>query len=264
MKNILGSLIEELSQFENDDVIRWACPVPFFGDLPNARIATVGINPSNREFADSSGKELRVEDRRLATLNSLGLFSWDQASEAEVTAVSSACRQYFDHNPYAQWFNVLDRLLGCAGYSYYGGEACHLDLVAYATRTKWGLLSAATRERMLADGRASLASLLRDSRLETLVLNGRSVVREFEQMARTEFSRVKVDGWELPRATGRAVDGYRYEQKISSIDDFDLGREISVIGYNHNLQSSFGVTKVVMEGIGRELGEGIRGFATCS
>lgn len=238
--------------------------MPFFGDLQNARIATVGINPSNREFANSRGEELGAEDRRLATLNSLGLSSWDQASESEVNAVSAACCGYFDRNPYAQWFNVLDRLLRCAGYSYYGGDACHLDLVAYATHTKWGLLSAATRERMLADGRASLARLLSDSRIETLVLNGRSVVKEFEQMARTEFSRVKVDGWELPRASGRAVDGYMYQQKISSIEDFDLGREIYVIGYNHNLQSSFGVTKAVMGGIGRELGEGIRGFATYS
>ena len=38
-----------------------------------ARIASVGLNPSDQEFCDRAGKPLRDDERRLATLDSLGL-----------------------------------------------------------------------------------------------------------------------------------------------------------------------------------------------
>src|ERR1019366_5282464 len=48
------------------EVISWGCPVPFFGHLESAQLATVGINPSNREFVGTDGSELAGGDRRLA------------------------------------------------------------------------------------------------------------------------------------------------------------------------------------------------------
>ena len=36
-------------------VIEWACPVPFFGRAERARIASVGLNPSDKEFCDKQG-----------------------------------------------------------------------------------------------------------------------------------------------------------------------------------------------------------------
>ena len=72
-------------------VIEWASPVPFFGQAERARIASVGLNPSGREFCDSSGRTLRGRDRRLATLDSLGLRDWSDAGPAECSAVAEAC-----------------------------------------------------------------------------------------------------------------------------------------------------------------------------
>ena len=37
-------------------VVEWACPVPFFGRAEFAEIASVGLNPSGREFRDRSGR----------------------------------------------------------------------------------------------------------------------------------------------------------------------------------------------------------------
>jgi hypothetical protein len=52
-------------------VIEWGCPVPCFGNISRARVATVGLNPSNREFVDETGHELAGEFRRFHTLASL-------------------------------------------------------------------------------------------------------------------------------------------------------------------------------------------------
>jgi len=57
--------------FDGTSVIRWGAPVPSFGDLSSSLVATVGLNPSNREFVDVAGHELRDTYRRFHTLGSL-------------------------------------------------------------------------------------------------------------------------------------------------------------------------------------------------
>ena len=47
-------------------------PVVAFGDVRKAAVATLGWNPSKREFLDSRGNELVRTERRLETLASLG------------------------------------------------------------------------------------------------------------------------------------------------------------------------------------------------
>ena len=66
MNATLSALIKRQGQrglFEAA-VIPWSCPVLSFGDVSNAKVATLGLNPSNREFVDRSeerrvGKECR-------------------------------------------------------------------------------------------------------------------------------------------------------------------------------------------------------------
>lgn len=47
-------------------------PILFFGDLASARIATVGLNPSDQEYTDGNGELLTRSRQRFATLASLG------------------------------------------------------------------------------------------------------------------------------------------------------------------------------------------------
>ena len=135
----------------NTDVIPWACPVPFFGDISRARIATVGINPSNLEFVDDQGQELQGILRRFHNLNSLNLKSWGEASEKQLISVANDCRNYFNHNPYDRWFKKLDYIISGTSYSYYfpSGEACHIDLVPFATKHKWSSLSSSEQNFLL-------------------------------------------------------------------------------------------------------------------
>jgi hypothetical protein len=109
----MTAFIRELDsgRLADRNVLEWGCPVPFFGDVSRARIATVGINPSNREFVDDSGYELRGEAQRLPTLGSLGADSWAQVDAEGVRAIVGACRDYFRRNPYDRWFGVLERVL---------------------------------------------------------------------------------------------------------------------------------------------------------
>ncbi len=233
-------------------LLEWACPVPYFGRLDQATAATVGINPSSREFVDGEGCELQGAERRLPTLRSLGLRDWSEADSGHLQAILASCDGYFDQRPYDRWFRVLDGLLAPLGATYYGRSpsACHVDLVPYATAEKWGVLSLEQRRRLLAAGRSAAGMFVRDSAIEVLVLNGQSVVREFETVSGARLRSEVVPGWSLPRSGPRHVPGVAYWGSADRIGEVDLGRRVRVVGYNHNLQSSFGVTAGVQRRIG--------------
>lgn len=257
MYSTLVRLIDQTTKLTPSGcVLEWASPVPFFGDVDRARVATVGINPSNREFVDAAGLELRGAGRRLSTLASLELPRWSQASGKNLSEIRRSCIRYFQTNPYRRWFDVLDRTLRAGQFSYYDGSACHLDLVALATRDKWAAIDSRTRQRLVDDGRPVLAQIIRDSSLTTLILNGRSVVTEFESFASVRLAAEPISSWTLPRKNG-GVNGYLFTGTISALGGIDLGREVSVYGYNHNLQSSFGVTSKVIDHIGIRLGDSV-------
>ena len=116
-------------------IIPWASPIPVFGDPAHARVATLGINPSSREFVDAVGRELDGTLRRFHTLRSLGLRRWEDAERSHLQAIRQYCLDYFFRSPYDAWFKKLDYIVSGAGATYYGiaSSACHLDLVPYAT-----------------------------------------------------------------------------------------------------------------------------------
>lgn len=227
-----------------DHVIGWSCPVPFFGHLESARLATVGINPSNREFVGLDGEELGSGEQRLPTLRSLGLDSWGDADFTALRGILAACRGYFERNPYDRWFGALQRIIDGTGHSFYQptSDACHLDIVPWATATKWGALLPATRKRLVQRAAAALEAMIAGSPLMMLVLNGQEVVRQFEALTGKQFTVALQPGWDLPRRNGRPVLGLSYTMTMNQLAGMPLQRQIVVIGYNHNLQSSFGVT----------------------
>ena len=117
MYSPMATAVDRLDSCFADDpsILDWSCPVPFFGDISSARIATVGINPSNREFVDASGHALDFVEQRLPTLGSLGVACWGDVDATHVRAIVLACRGYFERNPYDRWFGVLERVLRLAG-----------------------------------------------------------------------------------------------------------------------------------------------------
>lgn len=238
------------------DVIEWGCPVPAFGDPAVARVATLGLNPSNREFVDDSGAELAGDARRFHTLASLGLSAWDDADADHLKLILASCCEYFAANPYDRWFRRLDAVISATGASFYdpSSPACHLDLIPYATARKWTALTARQRLRLLELAGDTLGLLLRDSAVRVLILNGQSVVSHFQEATRIGLNRTEMAGWALPRQSGADVPGYAYHGRVSAVSGYTLPSELLVLGFNHNLQSSYGVTSRVVEAIRRWVG----------
>ena len=251
LHDLIGRLDGDLCN--STKVIPWSSPVPSFGDVSKSVIATLGVNPSNREFVDESGRELDGPSRRHHTLTSLGLRKWSDVDAKHVTLIAEACRQYFSRNPYNVWFRALDHVMSGAGVSYYGGlrRACHLDLIPFATKCKWTDLTIRQQASLLAVGGDTLAVLLRDSSIRVLILNGRTVVGHLQKVANVEFQRTEMRQWMLPRRSGLGVIGFAFRGTLTQLSGVDLERSIVVLGYNHNLQSSFGVTTSVKRAIAK-------------
>lgn len=253
MHPALTTLIDRLDGpvVAGTDVIRWGCPVPSFGDLSRARVATVGLNPSNREFVDGSGKELQGPHRRFHTLASLGLTSWSDTDARHLRLIIESCCAYFLGNPYDTWFKRMDQVVSGADASFYDAEspACHLDLIPYATERKWTDLTTRQRSALLAASADTLGLLLRDSPVRILILNGRSVVEQFQEIADVHLEQEQMPSWSLSRQSHRDVLGVGYKGLVDTICGIKLAHEITVLGYNHNIQSSFGVTSKVIRAI---------------
>jgi hypothetical protein len=248
-------LIRRLASITADatGVIPWSSPVPSFGDPSRAIVATLGLNPSNREFVDGGGAELAGEERRFHTLSSLGLKRWSDAEAAHVQQIAEYCWTYFSRNPYDTWFRQLDAIIAGTRHSYYeeAAHACHLDLVPYATSSKWTGLSRAQRLALLRVAGDTLALLLRDSPIRVLVLNGASVVQNFSDLANVALAERRMMGWSLRRVGSPDVSGIAYAGTIDEVLGVKLGRRVTILGFNHNLQSSFGVTREVRASIAR-------------
>ena len=253
MKRVVSELVRRLNAeaVEETKVIPWSCPVPSFGDAARSTVATIGINPSNREFVDDGNRELAGRARRFHTLGSLGLKSWAEAEDPHYDEIASSCQRYFETNPYDRWFKELDFLISGTNFSYYSPlfSACHLDVVPFATSCKWGELTPEHRSRLFAISGDTLGRLVHDSPLQVLILNGSSVVAQFQSVSGTALSSVRQIGWELPRLKGRGVAGYAFHGTISTLAGVKLNRTVTVLGFNHNIQSSFGVTRGVKEAI---------------
>jgi len=239
------------SQVSHLDIINWAAPVTSFGNPQTAKIATLGLNPSDREFTDSNGKELIGTKRRFHTLNSLGLEKWGDLSVDQAKLIAGQCRNYFSGNPYDGWFKKLDFLISGTSLSYYfpSQEACHLDLVPFATSTKWAKLSREQRKELLSEHGDILAKLINSSVIKIIILNGTTVINNFKLISDADYTVTSQPTWNLSRADGKDISGFSYECFITRIGDMQLKEKIAILGFNHNIQSSFGITSYVQSQI---------------
>ena len=251
--SVLAKLMDRLDSNAaiGTDIIPWSCPVPTFGDSTNPQVATLGINPSYREFVDPSGEELQGEFRRFHTLESLGLKAWAEADARHLELIMDTYRSYFSCNPYNAWFKKLDAAISGANVSYYDSPstACHLDLIPFATIRKWTELSAQQRASLVALSGDALGMILRDSQVRILILNGSSVVKSFQSVAGVSLRAEEIPAWSLGRRSMANVKGVAYMGVAATVSGIGLDRQLKVLGFNHNLQSSFGVTAEVIAAI---------------
>jgi hypothetical protein len=258
LKNVIKEALAltSASHLADCKVIPWASPIVFFGNLKNARLATVGINPSNREFVDVAGCELIGPERRFPTLSSCGLESWSRATDDVVDAIFEHCTNYFSHRPYELWFNKLEAVISQTGHSYYSSmrQACHLDIVPFATCDKWAALTQKQRAALIRESNGLLISALASSEIDLLVLNGKAVVDCFSQAFNLTLEQHEASELNLNRRASRDVTGTIYRGSLTVQQELGTRRIVRVVGFNHNIQSSFGVTREVLKNLSHLIG----------
>jgi hypothetical protein len=211
---------------EECSIIPASTPVVSFGNAHTARVATLGLNPSKREFMNADGVWLKGVARRLATLDSLGINSLETADDKDVEKIVADCYGYFHRNPYMSWFGPLEKILNQAtDTSYMDGSACHLDLVQWATDPVWQKLGKDTRLQLLHYDREFLLKQLLQEHIGVVLLNGRSVINQVGDMGVLFAQKFDIP---LHKTTTEVVIG-------SSMNTL-------FVGWSANLQSSFGVS----------------------
>ena len=136
-------------------IVKDSTPVVSFGNPMRARIATIGLNPSYKDFLNKDRSPLPESQRCLATLPSLGIQRYDEINDQIAVKIIDKCAKYFDKPSYKEWFRPLDEILrNGASASYYSKEAClhtacHLDLSPWATSDTWKNLSDPVRLRLM-------------------------------------------------------------------------------------------------------------------
>jgi hypothetical protein len=231
-------------------ILHWGCPILHFGNLRRAKIATLGLNPSDKEFLNKYNNELDSINRRFHTLNSLNLDSWDQANTSHIKELIDSCDNYFNHNPYDRWFKKLDFLISGTSKSYYfpSNDVCHLDLFPFATKIKWGALHRSVKNKLIEENADLLIELINRSEIQYLILNGISVVKGFQKAFGIDLNRSRHEAIDLIRTNGDVVKGYFYEFS-GYLNTNSINREIQILGYNHNIQSSFGINSKVINAL---------------
>lgn len=256
-ENTIGSIILKSVEAYSDpifiesSVIKWASPIISFGNLEKAKVATVGLNPSDMEFVDRNKEELKSDSRRFHTLSSLNIEKWDDLDDHQTMKILEMNKRYFSNNPYNLWFKKLNYLLEDSDLSYYFplNNACHIDIVPYATSKKWVELKSEEKQYLINKSKEILDNILKVSNISFLVLNGRSVIENFQKVFDINFEVNHQSSWDLKQNGGRIVKGYSFIGNISNVGNVELPRIIKVVGYNHNIQSSFGITKYVLDEI---------------
>ena len=163
-------------------IVSGSTPVVSFGNPHTAKVATLGINPSHREFKSDSGILLENENKRFTDRDLLGVSNHDPLSHEQGVQVIDSCYNYFSAsgNPYKNWFGRMDKYaVKPAGASYFDGTACHIDLVQWATDSVWSKIDEKSKSRLLDADVEFLRFQLNAYKFPLLLLNGISVINQF-------------------------------------------------------------------------------------
>ena len=221
-------LIQSTSYLPGVGIAKGTTPVISFGDYTTAKIATIGINPSIREFKPSKGVLFDKSKKRLTDHDTLGIsMEYKQYSDAEATKIWEGCKSYFQNkNAYWTWFKHLEELIQHTGASY-KSDATHLDITPWTTEPVWSKLDAGDASKLLGLNLSNLNKQIEYSGIRTVLFNGRQVYRHIDHHLNWYLK--KVD--EL-----KYTAGGKPQTSDLILGDGPKGRP--VIGWTINLQSA--------------------------
>lgn len=182
---ILDRLIKRTMEAfpKNAPIVEHSTPVVAFGDCTTARVATLGINPSYEEFQDSSGELLKGKEKRLVDHESLGGEFTGGLSVSQAEKVIAGCSKYFLNRPF-EWFDDIENVvLKPNGITYSSGEACHLDVIQWATNPIWSKI---TNQQecisLLENDSEFLKFQITSQGYDFIFLNGNTVIKQVKSL----------------------------------------------------------------------------------
>ena len=173
-------------------VVKNSTPVVSFGNPYKALVATVGINPSSKEFLDNKNNILPQDQKRLVDLDSLNKTNLNQLDEKDAERIIESCYNYFKTGNHYKWFDQMEEhVLEPTGYSYFDDTACHLDLIQWATDPVWsGIKSKEVQNMLLEQDKEFFIHQINKYNFETVFLNGKTVVEQVEKLGIVKLTEV--------------------------------------------------------------------------
>jgi hypothetical protein len=224
----------------NLEILRNSTPVICFGNLMNSRIATLGLNPSDKEFVDDdknflSGRYLRFQNCFTLMQNDLTKLNSNQTE-----LVLQYCLEYFNNfNPYREWFDYLERhVLSKLDISYYNGTCCHLDLVQWATSNKWRDVLPVNQSILLNSDYSFFLHQLDNQDIVVLLVNGNGVFRTLMEKG------------EISDEVNMIIECGNETCQMHKLLLNTGKKKIRCIAWSKNLQSTFGLTNNMRNEIG--------------
>jgi hypothetical protein len=168
---------------KNMYITKGTTPIIYFGSYDHAKSCTISINPSDREFLDKNGNILTGQKERLCSRIKLGKNDTESLMDNDVDVILKYCNNYFQINPYKNWFNKYDYMIDKFGYSFYNNTCVHLDLVQWATTPFWHDINENIKSQHLKNDLPVLEYLL-NKKFDTMFLNGLTVVSNIHRYLR--------------------------------------------------------------------------------
>jgi hypothetical protein len=178
------------SQACQNQVVKECLPVSAFGNVSgkSVKVATIGLNPVLNEFYHPPNyTTLKNRSQRLAALSDYELTSRADLQVADVKDEKDRREKYFvdDDRQCHSYFNRLqNRINGIQPlWSFVSGRVVHIDLVACATRVRWGRLSGGCQKELIGNCRENFCSTLSQLPNGTILLPVNSeVIAEIEKL----------------------------------------------------------------------------------
>lgn len=204
-------------------------PVVAFGNPMTAKVATIGINPSSREFLDAKGNLLSEDNRRLADFAYLGIKSHSEIDRSVARRVLDESNSYFQRaESVYQWFEPLQKyVLDPVKASFRESTAAHLDLVQWSTAPVWGAIKdAKARELLIQDDIRFLGEMLNEGSYQVVFMNGSTVVKTLEKFGLVEIQQA---GW-TPLGKGTKQSAL-WKGRVVGSDSICLGWSLNLQHY---------------------------------
>lgn len=207
-QNFKNFLLDKISEPlpTTTKIVEGSIPIVFFDNVEKAEIATLSLNPSNKEFEHNS------VIRRCVDRKKLGVSDNQKLTREQAESVYQSLLLYFKVNPYKAWFNPMNKLFQIKGYKYYNDKIVHLDISPWATSSKWDSLSQVERESII--DTTIIENVIEKRGIKKLFINGKTAFNVFYATLNIEIKNIKETSFNYITKKGYTRSFIIYETKI--------------------------------------------------